>query len=111
MIQSIENCPPWSRELIVRVCELSSLPANWDSYGARPIDPSCAIAAIRLILSAVHPSIPAPAVVPTNRGGIQLEWHRGGVDLEIRIDSPTQFHVAFEDAKTGWVVPPSSGNS
>ena len=93
--------PDWSRESIIRVCELGELPENWDSYGGRVIDVSLALAAIQLILDTFGPAVPAPAVVPTNRGGVQLEWHRHGCDLEIRIESPSRFRIVFDDAQTG----------
>jgi hypothetical protein len=82
-----------------RVCELGNLPENWDSYEARPVDPRCAMAAIQLIMSVFGPAVPTPAVVPTSRGGVQFEWHREGVDLEIEIESPGRFHVVFEDVR------------
>jgi hypothetical protein len=28
----------------------------------------------------------APALVPTSAGGLQLEWHRAGLDVEISIE-------------------------
>ena len=30
---------------------------------------------------------PPPSVVPTWEGGLQVEWHRNGVDLEIEVNS------------------------
>jgi hypothetical protein len=36
-------------------------------------------------------------VVPTVGGGVQLEWHTGGIDLEIEIQAPGHFHVWLED--------------
>ena len=96
-----EQLPPWSREAIEKIGQLGELKANWDSYGAHPVDPSCALAAIQLVLSYLGPSIPTPAIVPTNQGGIQLEWHRRRVDLEVAIVSPVQFIVTLEDEATG----------
>jgi hypothetical protein len=96
-----EPPPAWARELIHRICALGQLSENWDSYGARRIDPRCAMVAINLILSATGPATPTPAIVPTSRGGIQLEWHRNGVDLEIEILSESRLHVSLEDERTG----------
>lgn len=93
--------PLWSRAAIEQIGRLGELTADWDSYGARPIDPHCAMAAIRLVLSLLGPSIPTPAIVPLNRGGIQLEWHRRGVDLEIAVQSPVRYVVAFEEGESG----------
>ena len=46
-------------------------------------------------------SSPAPAVIPTNHGTVLLEWHRGGIDLEIDVLGPGRFHVVAEDASLG----------
>ena len=52
---------------------LLALEANWNSYGALPIAPS-AVATVEQF-----------ATVPTNHGGINLEIHRNGYDIEIEI--------------------------
>lgn len=54
---------------------LSALEPGWDSYKGKPIT-KAALDAARAILST--PGYP----VPTSDGGIQIEWHCGGVDLE-----------------------------
>lgn len=54
-----------------RFAELLALPAGWDSYGARKIDPQ-AIAAARRFLEALPKY--EPVIVPTNTGGVELEW-------------------------------------
>jgi hypothetical protein len=69
------------------VVDLLRLPAGWNSYSAKPIAPQTASHAIRLLAEFLKSQTPPPAVVPTVRGGIQLEWHTKGVDLEIYIDS------------------------
>lgn len=58
-----------------RLNELASLVQDWDSYGAGPIDRS----ALR--------TADALTFVPTPHGGIQIELHAGGIDLEIEITS------------------------
>ncbi len=93
--------PVWFNSLLTEIGQIGELEENWDSYGARPIDPRCAEATTNLLLSVLDPGTPKPCVVPTNRGGIQLEWHRAGVDLEVEIESPAQVHVFFEDHRAG----------
>jgi hypothetical protein len=82
--------------ILERISKLLSLPANWDTHGARPINPGIATKAIELILGMLKPNDPQPSVVPTSRGGILLEWHEAGIDLEVDIRSPSSIHVAFE---------------
>jgi len=52
---------------------LRDLSHNWDSYGAVPITED----ALRVA--------EAVAFVPTCDGGVQIELHGGGVDIEIEI--------------------------
>jgi hypothetical protein len=34
-------------------------------------------------------------------GHVQLEWHLGGIDLEVEVVTPTRREVLFEDRLTG----------
>ena len=96
-----EPLPAWSADLLQRISELGELKENWNSYEARPIDPYCAVKTIIFLLSMLDADTPMPIIVPTNRGGIQLEWHRSGVDLEIEIESISRLHVFFADEESG----------
>lgn len=53
--------------------ELASLSEGWDGYDAYPIS-DAALAVVR----ALH-------VVPTCNGGIQIEWHANGWDVEVEV--------------------------
>ena len=50
---------------------LLDLPENWNSYGALPISGAAIKAAESM------------SIVPTCNGGVQLEWHINGHDIEI----------------------------
>ena len=89
--------PEWLEQNEATLEELLKLPANWNSYGAAPIRPDAVEAARDVLGKIVRSDTPPPAVVPTVRGGIQLEWHTQGIDLEIEIPEPGQFHVWYED--------------
>ncbi|MGH7974771.1 MAG: hypothetical protein ACREBR_04550 [bacterium] len=65
--------------------ELSQLKENWDSYGGKPIS-DLAIAQAELFLQTFEViQANRPQIVPTSIGGLQLEWHQGGFDLEVEI--------------------------
>ena len=64
-----------------------TLPRDWDMNGAGPIPPATVEQAFGLAFQLMDPDSPAPWVVPMSSGGIQLERHRSGADLEIEIDS------------------------
>lgn len=90
-----------SKELVQTIAALNGLadlPARWNSYDAAPIDLETIAVACDLVQSAMLVSTPPPSVVPTVRGGVQLEWHRNGIDFEIRIDSPSQASIFVEDS-------------
>ena len=87
-VQASRPIPHSFLESIEEVVDLLNLPAGWNSYSAKPIAPRNAIKAIRVLADLLEPATPSPIVVPTVRGGIQLEWHTNGVDIEIYIDSP-----------------------
>lgn len=80
---------------------LMTLPENWDSYGARPIDPRFVYYGLSLLNDLMRKRTPSPAMVPTSMGGIQLEWHNRGIDLEVRIESLRSIYVSYEDERTG----------
>jgi len=92
---------PWVEPTLRTLGSLLVLPAGWDSYGGRATDPSCVLAAWRLLAAVMRDDIPAPNVVPTVRGGVQLEWHRNGVDLEIEVVASREFLISFETEAVG----------
>ncbi|HJT33774.1 MAG TPA: hypothetical protein VJ783_17135 [Pirellulales bacterium] len=80
---------------------LRQFKANWDGYGAVPLDPKILDAATRFIESLAHDAAPAPQVVPMTRGRVQLEWHRGGRSLELEFESPETMHFLKCDSENG----------
>lgn len=87
----------WFLKIVIQVCELGDLPDNWNSYGARSIDPRTAEFVISLLQEILTENDPLPAIVPTSCGGIMLEWHEGGVDLEVDVRSKSEIHLVYED--------------
>lgn len=61
-----------------RLDDLSELKENWNTYGAPPIDPRSILSARKLFRSI--------CVIPTTRGGIQIDSHVAGHDIEIELD-------------------------
>ena len=101
----VEGDPPlWLEPTVRSLGELLQLKPNWDSYGAQPVDSHCVAAALQLALDTLRDNTPAPSVVPTSRGGLQLEWHTRGLDLEVEFLSATRICGLFEDrvGNEGW---------
>jgi len=78
----------WRLSIGSELQKLAALPANWDGYGAAPIDPHI-IAAARRVVGALGETIgQQPRVVPMSAGNLQLEWHRGAKVLEFEFENP-----------------------
>jgi hypothetical protein len=77
--------PAWVLSTSQAMAELLQLPAGWNSYHARPVKLSSVQSALELLNRIMTDPTPAPDVVPTSPGGVQLEWHTTEIDVEITI--------------------------
>lgn len=88
------NMTDWRTQAEAKLNKLFALPDNWDSYGARRIDPELGPWVMRFLKSViVQEDIivderTVPSIVPTTDGGIQLEWHVPPIDIEIEFPHP-----------------------
>lgn len=89
--------PGWFDPLLQGFIDLLTLPPNWDSYGAGPIDPDLVREALNFMNHLLGPSSLAPRVVPLSSGGLQLEWHRKAIDLEVVFDRGEEPFFYFRD--------------
>ncbi|HEX5483393.1 MAG TPA: hypothetical protein VFZ08_12280 [Terriglobia bacterium] len=93
--------PNWARDVVDGLLDLMDLRPNWDSYGAGPIEGRAVERAVPLLFQLMTDDSPSPSTIPTSMGGIQLEWHQQGIDLEITIP-PIGLVTAFvHDDATG----------
>lgn len=69
------------REVLAGLRQMCFLEPNWDSYGAAKIDPRAIERAI-IMLDSLTGDYRA---VPMSDGGVQLELHSDGFDIEIQI--------------------------
>ena len=83
------------------MAEPLDLPEGWNSSTARRIDPAAVIWALDLLGKVMQPDTPAPTVIPTARGELELEWHLRGIDLEVHAVSPGRLYFYFEDQRSG----------
>ena len=100
-VQSNDSFPPSFLKSVKDVADLLGLPAGWNSYSAKPIEPRNVKRAIELLAELLGPETPPPIVVPTVGGGIQLEWHNNGIDIEVYIDSPYDVCFFAEKLESG----------
>jgi hypothetical protein len=78
--------PRWLTPTILRAGRLLSLPHNWDLQGAPPIDSTSIQTALDALALFMIETSSLPQWTPTQRSGVQLDWHENGVDLEIAFD-------------------------
>jgi hypothetical protein len=93
--------PAWFDPLMQGFVDLLTLPSDWNSYGAGPIDQDIVLDAMGYVNDLLGPASPAPRVAPLSSGGLQLEWHRKGIDLEVVFDRDGQPFFYCRNPVTG----------
>lgn len=93
--------PGWFDPLLQGFVDVLTLPPDWNSYQANTIDPNIVHDAMDFIVAVLAPTNPAPRVVPLSTGGIQLEWHRNGIDLEVVFDAGDQPFFFYKNRGSG----------
>ena len=93
--------PDWFHAARRTMVELLGLPENWDSYGAQPVKPESVLFALEFLLSTTNEKVPEPSIVPISNGGLQIEWHTHGLDLEVEFEPTGHGHVTYENRDQG----------
>lgn len=94
----------WQAKVLDRLVAILHMPPNWDGYGAPAVSREAAMFALEVLQRTMQPGTPAPQVVPSSVGGVQLEWHEKDIDLELHIPAPFDCELWFEDHRLGKVV-------
>jgi len=89
---------------IEQLQRIAQAPPNWNSYGALAPAEAAIIGSLHILLWFASNKKSMPTVVPMSNGGIQLEWHYFGRDVEIEVNPNGEIVVFFEDALTGEVL-------
>ena len=74
--------PQWFEPVVKAMAGLPWDDDNWKE-GAVRTQPNAAACLLALLAEILDGASPAPAIVPTWQGGVQVEWHWNGVYLEI----------------------------
>ena len=90
-----------SRNFWEEVAPFLELAPGWDSYGAAAVSSGAIESAYGLFCSVMRPSTSFPNIVPTPRGGIQLEWDTPGLFIEVETLGRNRFGVLVEDKSSG----------
>jgi hypothetical protein len=91
---------PWLEPTMIQLQALLRLLQNWDSYNARPVSPNAALRALAVLVQIMPADGPPPSVIPTPSGGVVLEWHPSGQDLEVEITPEQRVIVSLSEAQT-----------
>jgi hypothetical protein len=94
------DAPPeqkWQIEVQKHLLKYVKMEPGWDSYGAPRIGWDAGMFALSILNDVMRTRTPIPQVVPSGAGGVQIEWHQKGVDLELHITAPYQCELWFHD--------------
>lgn len=91
--------PDWFKEAEASLKQLAVLGPGWDSYNAKPISQYYIKLAWEFLSRIAQLYPPKPHVGPVPDGGVQIEWHTNGIDLEVEF-SPEDGIVFFFKDKT-----------
>jgi hypothetical protein len=94
------NAPPerkWQIEVQSHLLKYVKMEKGWDSYGAPPVGWDTGMFALSILNDVMRTRTPIPQVVPSAAGGVQLEWHQKGIDLELHIAGPYRCELWFQD--------------
>lgn len=86
----------WQAKVEAKLSKLTRLQRGWDGYDAAPPSILVTAFAMSVLNSVMKPNTPAPSIVPTHGGGVQLEWHVGGLDIELMIYRPFEAELSVE---------------
>ncbi len=90
--------PKWEGSVVHQLLAASFLREGWDGFGAGPIRRDVIIFTTHVLEQIMLPNTPAPHVTPMSHGGLMIEWHEHGIELEIEIEKPGHMWVSFEDS-------------
>jgi hypothetical protein len=99
-----QRLPDWVAQVVPRLVELSKLPPGWDSRKAAPIERGAIARALEIMAEVMEWHGPVPAIIPTVEGGVLLEWHRVGLEMEIEVEPTGDTCVMFQavDGSRAW---------
>lgn len=91
----------WLGDTQRKFVQLRDLRPDWDSHGGRPADSAILERALETLIEIVPASAPAPQVVPSPSGGVQVEWHQpaADVELEFKADGTASFYAETDEGE------------
>ncbi len=94
--------PPWITRAAARFEAVLELPEGWDGRGAKRPGLWPALEAFGFLKRVMRDSTALPSIVPLTDGGIQIEWHRGDLDIEATFTAGRDRGLYFGDLSIGY---------
>lgn len=91
----------WLDKVVDRIAFLASVGPGELGRHHKPLHVDTAVSALHILKILMTGSSVAPQLVLTDEGGLQLEWHQGGLDLEIEVRPIGSASALFEDLEAG----------
>ena len=103
-VEEVEWLPNWRRDsrrtewFIPTLQAIAALPWATDKWasGSKRTQKPAVDNMLEILGEALDSRTPPPSVVPTWRGGVQVEWHRNGIDFEIEADPGGEIEYFFK---------------
>lgn len=94
--------PPWVSSVEESLLRIAALGPGWDGEQAEPMSWRALDSALMVLVETMSNDTVSPQIVPTYDGGLQLEWHCAGVDLEVYIQPNGQVSAWLQEAGREW---------
>jgi hypothetical protein len=100
-VTGVGSVPGWLSSVAEAIERVASLPENWNSYTALPVQLPTAIRGLQLLGRTMPNNAAPPSVHPTADGGIQFEWTTPEMDVEVEVTPDGRTLALVEDLHTG----------
>lgn len=87
--------PKWFQPVLHEIAALPWTTNIWSSDANR-MQPAAVVRMLNVLVEILTEWTPTPSIVPTWEGGVQAEWHRNGVDLEIEVSPKGEIEYFFK---------------
>lgn len=94
--------PSWVRVTLEEIMRAIHLAKGWAGVGSVPATRRAVVTALMVLVETMAEDSVPPQVVPTFDGGLQLEWHCAGVDLEVYVEPDGQVSAWCRDEIHEW---------
>lgn len=86
--------PRW---LLDAISQLGALASRSSVEGEQPLSADVVVKSLDFLRSVMRPDSAPPFIAELVDGGLQLEWHRGGIDVEVHFPRQGAAMLVYED--------------